>query len=91
LVIALWRRWTIGAILYKTALVGAFGTIPALGSLLNNNGADSFTKNFLFPDGGAGQSALSFMNRRWTIGALGTILALVLSGLNGAGSFGKYW
>jgi hypothetical protein len=48
LVIALWRRWTIGAILYKTALVGAFGTIPALGSLLNNNGADSFTKNFCF-------------------------------------------
>ncbi|MFN5514933.1 MAG: hypothetical protein ACK5CA_09350 [Cyanobacteriota bacterium] len=66
MVIVLWRRWIIGAILYKTALVGAFGTIPALGSLLNNNGADSFTKNFLFPYGGAGQSALSSTKRRWS-------------------------
>jgi len=43
-VIARWRRWTIGAILYKTALVGAFGTIPALGFLLNNNGSGSLGK-----------------------------------------------
>ncbi|MFN5514931.1 MAG: hypothetical protein ACK5CA_09340 [Cyanobacteriota bacterium] len=47
-------------------LVGAFGTIPALESLLNNNGADSFTKNFLFSYGGAGQSALSSIKRRWS-------------------------
>ncbi|MFN5514932.1 MAG: hypothetical protein ACK5CA_09345 [Cyanobacteriota bacterium] len=64
--IARWRRWTIGAILYKTALIGAFGTIPALGSLLNNNGADSFTKDLLFPYGGAGQSALSSIKRCWS-------------------------
>jgi hypothetical protein len=45
---------TIGAILYKTALVGAFGTIPTLGSLLNKNGAGSLGKDGLSSYGGAG-------------------------------------